>query len=168
MSEEYEMKKKYNIGTNNPNYRHGLKSHKKVYQAWIDARFRCNNKNARNYHRYGGRGITVCERWQKFENFLDDMGDPPKGLSLERIDNNKGYCPENCKWGTPLEQTNNRYNTTWLTYKGITKTIKQWANEFNLNTATLRSRIKKKWPEEQIFSKHKFVANQSEKRRVRI
>jgi hypothetical protein len=69
---------------------------------------RCLNKYTRRYCDYGGRGITVCERWLDFSNFYSDMGDRPKGLTLERIDNDKGYCLENCRWATPLEQGNNK------------------------------------------------------------
>lgn len=69
---------------------------------------RCRNKADRSYHHYGGRGIRVCKRWEKFANFIADMGRRPDGLLLERIDNDGHYQPSNCKWATPLEQNHNR------------------------------------------------------------
>jgi hypothetical protein len=79
-----------------------------TYKIWGSMRQRCENPNAENYPYYGGRGIAVCERWQKFENFLADMGEKPDGLSIDRIDNSKGYEPGNCRWTTSSEQNRNR------------------------------------------------------------
>lgn len=78
------------------------------YATWESMLQRCTNKNSQGYCLYGGRGIKVCKRWFKFENFYSDMGEKPIGLTLERIDNEKGYLPDNCKWATPLEQSHNR------------------------------------------------------------
>lgn len=79
---------------------------------------RCSNPNATRFDRYGRRGISFCERWAKFKNFLDDMGLRPEGKSLERIDNNKGYEPGNCRWATPKEQSSNCERNRWVHVDG--------------------------------------------------
>lgn len=92
------------------NTTHGM-SDTKVYNVWLSMRRRCSDPNTNNYHNYGGRGISVCERWQKFENFYEDMGDAPPGKQIDRIDNNGNYEPENCKWSTPSENMQNTRRT---------------------------------------------------------
>ena len=86
---------------------HGM-SKTRAYSIWENMKQRCQNPNSTGYHYWGGAGIGVCDRWQKFENFYADMGEPPDGLTLDRKDNDKGYSLENCKWSTRLEQVHNR------------------------------------------------------------
>jgi hypothetical protein len=99
---------------------------------------RCYNPNRDGYKNYGGRGIKVCERWHIFENFYNDVGDCPEGLTLDREDNNKDYAPENCRWATNKEQSNNTRRNHRVTYKGETKTLSQWAQDLGINKSKLR------------------------------
>ena len=83
-------------------------SDKPIYRVWQTMRDRCYREGNKDYKHYGGRGIYVCDRWQKFENFFEDMGDRPEGTELDRIDNNGPYCKENCRWITHQKNCNNR------------------------------------------------------------
>lgn len=117
-----------------------------IYRAWAHMKTRCNNPKDKSYHLYGGRGISVCERWDSFQNFYKDMGATwKKGLSLERIDNNKGYCPENCKWATTKQQSRNTRWNRKITYKGRTMILTDWAKEVGLAFNTLQHRLNTGW-----------------------
>jgi len=122
------------------NFSHGMAG-TKLYNVWNTMRFRCDNVKCECYKNYGGRGIKVCKRWEKFENFYKDMGDCQKGLSLDRIDNSKGYNKANCRWATVEEQVSNKRNNVKLTYRGETRTIPEWSRELNINPGTIRSRL---------------------------
>jgi hypothetical protein len=128
-----------------------------AYKSWNAMMSRCFCKSDQAYHRYGGSGITVCDRWLKFENFLADMGERPK--ELDRKENDKGYCPENCRWATPTEQANNLSNNRLLTFNGETKSASQWAKEKGIPTSTLFGRISKNWPIEKILSTKQLPLN---------
>jgi len=114
---------------------------------WKSIKARCYNPSNKRFNRYGGRGIIVCDRWKNsFENFLEDMGvRPTLQHSIERIDNNGHYCPENCKWATDEEQNNNRSNNHFLTFNNKTQTLNQWIRETNLKEGTIRGRLRNHW-----------------------
>lgn len=132
--------------------KHG-KSSSAVYRRWWGMIERCSNCKHVSYHLYGGRGITVCERWLKFENYYADMGEPPTPQhSLDRIDNSGPYCKENCRWATISEQANNQRSNVLLTHNGKTQTMIQWSRELGIGRATLRKRRALGWSDEQVLS----------------
>lgn len=112
-----------------------------TYGIWAAMITRCTNPNARYYERYGGRGIKVCERWLKFENFLADMGVRPEGLTLERKNNDDNYSPENCIWATLAQQANNRSNNHFIEIRGERLTLSQWARRFGLKANMVNYRV---------------------------
>lgn len=110
---------------------HGLSKTRPYYQ-WENIVGRCTRTKNVAYKDYGGRGITICERWMKFENFYEDMGEKPEGKSIDRIDNNKGYSPENCRWATLTEQMRNRRNNRMIEICGIKKCLSEWCETLNI------------------------------------
>lgn len=132
---------------------HGKSKGNPTYSTWMRMRQRCKNPKSTQYKWYGGRGITICERWELFENFLLDMGDRPKGKTIDRIDHNGNYEPENCKWSTHAEQGNNTSRNHYLTYGGKTQTIADWSRETGIKSATLVRRINvSKWTTESALT----------------
>lgn len=132
--------------------KHG-KVYTRMYTIWTGMIQRCSNSRSTGYHKYGGRGITVCERWLKFENFYKDMGDPPKKeYSLDRLDNNGNYTPENCRWSSPMEQAQNTRTNRMITYNGRTQPLIVWARELGIDYQALRGRLHYGWTVERAFT----------------
>lgn len=121
------------------------KEREKLFWVWSDMCQRCKNSNHKAYKNYGGRGITVCERWQTFQNFINDMSPRPAGLMLERIDNDRGYSPENCQWVTRKQQNSNRRNCIYVNKKGQKTTLKEFCRKNNLKYRPICKRIKRGW-----------------------
>ena len=124
-----------------------------VYRKWIAMRQRCRDPKSPSYHNYGGRGITICERWDRFENFLEDMGLPPTGKHQpDRIDNDGNYEPGNVRWATAQQNANNRRDNVTLEYKGREQTLAQWADELGIGRTTLQYRISNGWSVQKAFT----------------
>lgn len=117
----------------------------RAYGVWQAMRDRCSNSNRKDYHRYGGRGITVCKRWDKFENFLVDMGQPPPGLTLERLNNDGNYNKRNCVWATRKQQAHNSTLMVWVEHAGVTRSLGQWQKQTGLKQHTYYSRRRRGW-----------------------
>jgi hypothetical protein len=113
---------------------------------------RCTDPTHKFYSDYGGRGITVCPEWQTFEGFLADMGLRPVGLQLDRRENDRGYCKENCRWVTPLVQANNKRNNVNITLKGETLSMSQWSRRLGIGITTIHWRVRAGWPAERVLS----------------
>ena len=115
---------------------HGMRNSRE-YKIWAGMKYRCLNSNAVNFKNYGGRGITVCDKWMTFEGFFEDMGSA-NGMCLDRIDNDRGYSKENCRWVTPGENSRNRRDN--VVADG--KTMSQWSRETGLSEQLIHYRIK--------------------------
>jgi hypothetical protein len=107
----------------------GVNGRSRAYSIWTKMNQRCNNSNNPKFPIYGGRGIKICKRWEKFENFLEDMGEPANGLSLDRIDNHGNYEKSNCRWATPKQQANNTRTNVIVKLNGKEMTLKQAAKK---------------------------------------
>lgn len=122
------------------------------YRTWKAMRWRCNPKSPTR-GRYFDRGIKVCARWDNFNHFLEDMGKRPEGeYSLDRIDNERGYSPENCRWATRIEQTNNTSRTNYFVGEGKKIALMDIARDTGIHPETLRARIKKGWGYERVIN----------------
>jgi hypothetical protein len=116
-------------------------------------RQRCLNPKSDSYHKYGARGISICERWNVFENFLSDMGPRPSPRhSIDRIDNNGNYEPGNCRWATIDQQSYNKRSNILISALGITLHLKKWSDRTGISATTIRNRLKKGWPTDMAVS----------------
>lgn len=127
---------------------------------WARMRDRCNNPKRDHYDRYGGRGIKVCDRWEDFALFLEDMGPRPPGATIERKDNDGNYEPENCHWATMVQQQNNRSSTHKITWQDQTHSLKEWAKILGRSQYSMSTRLNRDgWTEEEVLR----FANQKER-----
>lgn len=138
-------------GRSPANKTHG-KAGTRIYDIWVFMKHRCYNSNNRDFHLYGGRGIKVCKRWLKFENFYEDMGEPPTGHSLGRINNNGPYSKKNCRWETAKQQANNRTTSVLITLNGETLTAQEWSERTGIKAATVYYRYHRGWPAHRILA----------------
>lgn len=131
------------------------KSKVRVKAIWRAMISRCEVPNNNRYQMYAGRGIKVCERWKDFNNFWNDIGQyHSKGLTIDRIDNNGDYCPENCRLATPKEQANNTRRNRLFGFNGLKKTLTDWATTIGINRSTLAQRYYVyKWSIEDVLGK---------------
>lgn len=130
--------------TVNERERHGhatLAGNTKTYECWRNMRRRCRDPRNKRFAQYGGRGITVCERWELFSNFLADMGERPAGMTIDRKDNDGNYEPGNCRWATAQEQSRHRTSTIMVCIDGVSKCLAEWAVDFGADYNNARRRI---------------------------
>lgn len=126
-----------------------------TYKTWASMLGRCKYKNYSDNARYGARGIEVCERWRGrtgFANFLADMGEKPTGLSIDRIDNDRGYSPENCQWATAKQQARNRRTSHMITFRNKTMSLAEWEEESGIKAASIRYRLGRGWSVERALT----------------
>lgn len=129
-----------------------------LYSVWQSMKQRCNNPNSPSYHRYGGRGISVCKEWNEdFYQFVADMGERPQGTTLERIDNEQGYMPSNCRWATRKEQQRNRANKVMVDIQGVKYRAIELVDISGLKSDTIVHRASLGLSYEQVISKQKRV-----------
>lgn len=130
-----------------------MMSQTSFYKIWSGMKARCENKKHPSYQMYGGRGIRVCDNWKSFEGFMNDMFSSYKsGLSIDRINNDGHYSPENCRWASPSQQSRNTRVSVFLTLDGVTKHRSEWAEELGISLETIRSRIRNRMPMRKVLS----------------
>jgi len=135
--------------------KHGYARKKsREYSSWKNMRNRCNNKHNPRWMDYGGRGIGICERWDNFHNFREDMGPVPDGRRwmIERKDNDPGYTPENCCWALALQQSCNKRNNHFLTHDGVTQHLAAWARQLKMNHVKIIKRLNRGWSVEKALT----------------
>ena len=126
-----------------------------IYSVWNGMVDRCHNPNSQAFRNYGARGITVCDSWQKFENFYIDMGDAPPGLTLDREDNELGYSKTNCRWVAVETQQNNKRSNVVLQFRGESLNVTQWAKKLNVPRQLIYDRLRQGWSTERTLTEPK-------------
>ena len=139
------------------------KNFPRLYRIWAGAKYRCNKPTANNYKYYGGKGITFCKEWERFAPFCKWAlsNGYKEGLTLDRIDNKKGYSPDNCRWVTITEQTNNRSTNTNYTFNGETHTLSEWSKMYGLNYDTVLTRFSNGKRGNELFKPTGSIRNDS-------
>jgi len=143
------------IAAGHRNRRHGM-SRTPIYRIWAAMRNRCHRPNVKGYDRYGGRGITVCDRWRtSFENFYADMGPRPddgQRWSIERKDKDGPYCPENCVWALDKQQARNKRDNHVLEFRGVSRCLAEWEEQTGIPQHVIRKRLKRGWSVERALT----------------
>lgn len=145
------------------------KLHDRAYKSWTHMRARCFNPNDAKFPDYGGRGITVCERWASFENFIADMGEPPPGTTIDRINNDGDYEPENCRWATSKMQANNRRSSRIVCAFGESLTLAAWSERVGISQNALWYRLNSGWSTEKALTaptKNKLIEKDGRRQTV--
>jgi hypothetical protein len=142
---------------NKANATHG-KAGTSTYHTWRSIKERCCNPYSKDWKNYGGRGIAMCQEWiDSFANFLEDMGDRPAGMSIDRIDNMQGYSKDNCRWASVQTQSNNRRTCVYVEYEGKSQSVADWAREVGLERKTLEYRIRSGWSPERALTTQSLI-----------
>ena len=113
---------------------------------------RCTNPNFHKYESYGSRGIKICDKWMTFEGFIEDMGERPDGMTIDRLDVDGDYCKENCRWATTSQQARNKTNTRYITAFGRTKCLADWSEETGIDHRTIGTRLARGWSPERSLT----------------
>ncbi len=122
------------------------------YRVWADMKNRCHNPHNKDFHHYGARGIEVCLDWHQFPDFFRDMGPRPSRLhTLDRINNNAGYCPGNCRWVTRYDQARNHRRNVLITRDGRTQCLTDWCRDIGINRQRVVNRMRKGWTFEEAI-----------------
>jgi hypothetical protein len=131
----------------------GKPTHSRTYRIWSGIVQRCANPRCKAYPNYGGRGITLCDRWRRdFRAFLADMGEAPEGLTIERVDNDLGYLKSNCTWVSLQDQQRNRRSNRPITAFGRTRLLSDWADEVGIKRVVITYRLGAGWPAERALT----------------
>jgi len=149
---DYGNRKSCGCKNNADKIKHGMRNHD-LYSTWSNMIRRCTVKSDRSFPDYGGRGITVCSEWMDINSFIRDMGErPSKNHSIDRIDNEKGYSKDNCRWATLIQQARNKRDTVFITYKGETKSLSDWAEFKGVKRGTMYMRKRRGYTVDEIIN----------------